>query len=363
MEELQTLRSGESCPKARFLFVGAGAEVNSSLAGMLADRGVSMEVCARGDRALEMLRRSYYQGVLCDLNPSGMNGMELLNEVQTNFPELAFVMVTKCDDLRQGALAIIAGASDYVSRPLQADAVAMSLHRALKRKRVERSLEKHQSTQNRKLNLHKSAPAFSLHGDEAIKALAQILNLKDYKTSIHCRWITSYSLELAKKMGCSRSESIAIVRAAYLHDLDKVGFNGNVSRKPVSPTKGEGTQIHFKATLDTLKSEPLLASPVEIVLLRHERFDGGGYPEGLAGKDIPLAARIFAVANALNAMISGRTLSQALSFSDAREEIVRQSGRQFDPEVVEAFLGIPQETWNRLRVRAQPSAQMSSEVA
>ena len=363
MEELQKLRSEESCPKARFLFVGAEADTNSSLTGMLADKGVSMEVCARGDRALEMLRRSYYQGVLCDLNPSGMNGMELLNEVRTNFPELAFVMVAKCDGLRQGVLAVIAGASDYVTKPLQADAVAMSLHRALKRKRVERSLEKHQTIPNKKLNLHKSAPAFSLHGDEAIKALAQILNLTDYKISVHCRRITSYSLELARKMGCSRGESIAIVRAAYLHDLDRIGVSENSSRKPVSPAKGEGTQIHFKATFDTLKSEPFLAGPVEIVLSHHERFDGGGYPEGLAGKDIPLAARIFAVASALNAMMSGRPLSKALSFSDARDKIVRQSGRQFDPEVVEAFLGIPQETWNRLRSRAQPGAQMSSEVA
>lgn len=363
MEESQKLRHAENDPKARFLLVGDATDTHSPLLEMLADRGVSVEICPRGDRALEMLRRSFYQGVVCDLNPPGMNGMELLNEVRTNFPELAFVMIASSVDVRPGVLATIAGASDYVTKPLQADAVAASLHRALKRKRVERGLEKYQNRQSKKLNLHKSASSLSRNGDDAIKTLLRLLNLKDHKTSVDCLRITSYSMELAKKMECSHDESIDLARAAYLHDLDKIGIRSEISRKPASLPKLETAQINTGITFDILRSEPLLTRPVEIVLCRHERFDGGGYPEGLAGKDIPLGARVFAVANALNAMTSGRSLRKALSFSDARDEIVRQSARQFDPEVVEAFLGVPQERWDRLRTQAQPGAQMSHEVA
>ena len=106
---------------------------------------------------------------------------------------------------------------------------------------------------------------------------------------------------------------------------------------------------HVRLGYDIVSKIAFLARPSEIVLTHQERFDGTGYPQGLVGKEIPLGARIFSVADALDAMTSDRPYRRALPFSEARDEILGQSGRQFDPAVVEAFRSIPEEAWNRIR--------------
>jgi response regulator RpfG family c-di-GMP phosphodiesterase len=360
MGDLQELR-GE---QPRFLAVGDEAEVSYPLVQMLADKGHSGEVCATADRALERLENTTFQGVLCDHATPGMGGMKLLGEVRISFPDVAFVMIAESGGVRQGVLAMIAGASDYLLKPLQADAVDASLLRALKRKRLERGLERYRSRQGEKMALRK--PRIQLapmpgtwNRDEAIELLGRILNLRDHQASFHCQRVMSYSLELAKAMQCTQEESSDIVRGAYLHDIGKVCVSDEILLKPGLLTKEEreSMQVHARIGFDLLRSEPLLARPAQIVLSHHERFDGEGYPQGLAGKNIPLGARIFAVANALDAMTSDRPYRKALQYSAARDEIVRQAGRQFDPEVVDAFLRIPQESWNRLRAQAQLGVQ------
>ena len=366
MGDLQELPTEPRASEARFLAVGDATEVSYPLIRMLADRGLSGEICSSGDQALGMLESNYFEGVLCEQNMPGMAGMELLSEVRTSFPQVAFVMIAESGDVRQGVLAMIAGASDYLLKPLHSDAVDASLRRALKRKRLERGLAKYQNRQNINTKIHKSSALTpgAWNGNEAIEILGHILNLKDHKASFHCQRVMNYSIELARAMKCSPEEINDIVRGAYLHDVGKIGVCDDILLKPGLLTKREkeSMQVHTRIGLDLLKSEPLLRRPAEIVLSHHERFDGKGYPQGLAGKDIPLGARIFAVANALDAMTSDRPYRKALQYSDAKDEIIQQSGLQFDPEVVKAFLSIPQESWSRLRARAQLGDQATHQI-
>jgi DNA-binding NtrC family response regulator len=141
---LDALRIEQRECEGRFLTVSNMPEGSYPLVRMLSDIGFSGERCSSGDQALSMLKDCAFHGVLCDCTMAGMGGMELLSKVRANFPEVAFVMIADPGDVRQGVLAMIAGASDYLLKPLRADAVVASLRRALKRKRLERSLAKYQ---------------------------------------------------------------------------------------------------------------------------------------------------------------------------------------------------------------------------
>jgi DNA-binding NtrC family response regulator len=128
--------------EGRFLAVGDNSEIGRSLVQMLAGGGFSGEACTSDRQALSMLKHRTFHGVICDHTTSGMSGMGLLNEVRTSFPEVAFVMVTESGDVRHGVLAMIAGASGYLLKPLQSDAVVTGVRQALQRKRLELSLTK-----------------------------------------------------------------------------------------------------------------------------------------------------------------------------------------------------------------------------
>jgi len=142
-----------------------------------------------------------------------------------------------------------------------------------------------------------------------------------------------------------------IARAAFLHDIGKMAIPDQILRKPgpLTPEEREVMRTHCEIGYNMVTRIPFLREAAEIVLTHQEYFDGTGYPRGLKGEQIPLGARIFAVADALDAMISDRPYRKALSITHARDEIKRCSGTQFDPAVVEVFLAMPATLWNELR--------------
>ncbi|MCL4523228.1 MAG: HD domain-containing protein [Acidobacteria bacterium] len=142
-----------------------------------------------------------------------------------------------------------------------------------------------------------------------------------------------------------------IERGSYLHDIGKIGIPDAILFKPAKLTEEERRimESHARIGYDLVGSIAFLSSAAQIALTHQERYDGTGYPQGLGGEEIPLGARIFAVADTLDAMTSDRPYRRALSLEAAREEIERESGRQFDPGVVKAFLSIPEETLIAIR--------------
>jgi HD-GYP domain-containing protein (c-di-GMP phosphodiesterase class II) len=160
-----------------------------------------------------------------------------------------------------------------------------------------------------------------------------------------------YTLRIAKGVGCSKLQLNNIARGALLHDIGKIGMPDAILMKPGPLTDKERSVMdtHVGVGYSFLNHIGFLAGAAEIVLTHHERFDGTGYPQGLCREEIPLGARIFAVADTLDAITSDRPYRPARTFAVAREEIIRESGKQFDPEVVSAFLAIDQGIWPELR--------------
>jgi hypothetical protein len=178
--------------------------------------------------------------------------------------------------------------------------------------------------------------------DGTLEALVTALDARDRETKGHSTRVTEYTMDIARRLGFRPSTPAweDLKRAALLHDVGKIGVSDFILHKPgpLTPEEWEEMRRHPGIAYEMLKGVSFLATPAEIVLSHHERFDGKGYPRALADQEIPLGARIFAVADTFDAMTSDRPYRRALPWETAHDEIVKNSGAQFDPQVVEAFL-------------------------
>ena len=187
--------------------------------------------------------------------------------------------------------------------------------------------------------------------DITLEALGDALDLKDAETEGHSRRVTAFTIAIARKMGLSKEEINVIARGAFLHDIGKMAIRDEILRKPSKLTEEEMALMkeHPYLGYKIISRIPFLAEAAEIVYSHQERYDGLGYPRGLKGDEIPLGARMFSVADTLDAMTSDRPYRPAQSFDAARKEIELWSGRQFDPKIVKVFLEMPDNIWEDLR--------------
>jgi HD-GYP domain-containing protein (c-di-GMP phosphodiesterase class II) len=187
-----------------------------------------------------------------------------------------------------------------------------------------------------------------------LTALHDLIVARDAGTGAHSERVRVYALALARAHGMSEAETRDIEHGVILHDIGKIGIPDSILLKPgpLTPDEWKVMRTHPEVGRRLVEHIPFLAGAVPIVYCHHERWDGHGYPEGLRGETIPLGARIFAVADALDAMTYDRPYSRAVSLEAAREEIGRCGGTHFDPSVVATFMAMPLQTLQELRRRA-----------
>jgi putative nucleotidyltransferase with HDIG domain len=187
--------------------------------------------------------------------------------------------------------------------------------------------------------------------DITIEALGDALRMKDAETESHCNRVCAFTTAIARAMGVPRDQLDVIARGAFLHDIGMLSVPRHILRKPGTLTADETASIreHCNSGYRMLQKIPFLQDVAEIVYAHHERSDGTRYPRRLKGEQIPLGARICAVAETFDAITSNRPCRAAQSFEAARMEIQAWSGKQFDPKIVQAFLGVPEHVWIALR--------------
>jgi response regulator RpfG family c-di-GMP phosphodiesterase len=321
--------------------------------------GFDCSSCSSGEAALELMSKETFDVIISDLQMPGISGLELLERIHKKCPRSAFLMATGMDDVRVGVQAMKQGADDYLVKPFQLEAVVASVQRALEKKCMELELENYrhhleEMVEERTNEVQAAIKRIERTYDDTLEALAAALDLRDNETAGHSRRVTRYSLEMAKKIGCSGKALTEIVRGAHLHDIGKIGIPDAILLKPsgLTPREREVMKTHPRIGYELVSRVDFLAPAAEIVLTHQERYDGTGYPQGLQGQAIPLGSRIFALADTLDAMTSDRPYRRALPLSTAWEEIKRGSGRQFDPEVVHEFIGLPKRVWANIRREA-----------
>jgi cyclic di-GMP phosphodiesterase len=285
-----------------------------------------------------------------------MDGIKLLEWLRGYDPEIPVIMVTAIHDISTALEAIRRGAYDYILKPFEKDQLYHGVGRALQHRRLvienrsyQENLQQQVDEQTARLKI--AIAQLEQSYDDTLEALGSALDLKDAETEGHCQRVTGFTISIAQTVPVPKGYLPILARAAFLHDIGKMAIPDSILRKP-GPLNDEEKQImrtHCEIGYNVLTRIPFLRDAAEIVLAHQEFFDGSGYPRNLRGEQIPLGARIFSIADALDAMISDRPYRRALSMQHAREEIRRCAGTQFDPKIVEVFQSIPESHWMELR--------------
>src|SRR6266852_4951311 len=354
---------------ARVLVVDDESAACNLLSLILAAPTFQCTTASSSEEALAALQREHFDAVISDLHMPGMSGMELLTEVRRCHPHIAFLVTTGVDDVDVGVRAMRCGADDYLVKPFRDSAVLASLESALHKRQFEQQVEHYrrhleEMVAERTGQLQSALRQIERSYEDTLQALGTAIDLRDNETAGHSQRVCRYSLEIARAMGWSGKQLENLARGAYLHDIGKLGIPDGILLKPGPLTVDERKvmQQHVQIGFDVVKDIPFLAEAAELLLMHHEQYGGAGYPRGIKGEEILLGARIFAVADTLDAITSDRPYRRASSFESARETIRRQSGSQFDPQVVDVFLSIHEETWPTIARNQRQTAALSPEL-
>jgi putative nucleotidyltransferase with HDIG domain len=341
----------------RILVVDDEPYVRTVIAAMLEKSNYIPVLVSNGLEAVEHLEQDPpYDLVLSDIMMNGLDGIALLERIRQIQPDTPLVLVTAIHDIGIAITAMRKGVYDYLLKPFEKEQLLATVRRALDYRRLVQQntmyqLNLDQLVAARTEMLRQTMTDLERSYDITLEALGDALDLKDAETEGHSKRVTAYTIALARHMGVDPGQMRTVARGAFLHDIGKMAIPDEILRKPgkLSPEEQAVMREHCARGYHMLRKIPFLAESAEIVYTHQEHFDGSGYPNSIRGNEIPVGSRIFAVADTLDAITSDRPYRKARSFDAAREEILRCSGTQFDPAVVEVFLKVPNELWHELR--------------
>lgn len=341
----------------RILVVDDEEAIREIVASMLAAAGYACKQAGSGMEALAVLNSGdEFELMLSDLMMADLDGIGLLERTKEKYPDMPVVMVTAVHDISVALAAIRNGAYDYLLKPFEREQLLATVSRALENRRLKMENRTYQTNleslvQARTDQLQAAMASLERSYDITLEALGDALDLKDAETEGHSKRVTAFTIAIARAMGLPREQIAMIARGAFLHDIGKMAIPDAILRKPdkLNPDEIAIMREHCYHGYQMIKKIPFLAEVSEIVYSHQEKFDGTGYPRGLKGKEIPLGARIFSVADTMDAITSDRPYRPRQTLHAARVEIEKWSGRQFDPDVVRVFLEMPDKIWEDLR--------------
>jgi putative nucleotidyltransferase with HDIG domain len=344
----------------RILVVDDEESVRSVVAALLEHCGYTATLTNSAEEAIARLQQDPdYDLVLSDIMMPGTDGLTLLDQICTDHPGMPVVMFSAINDIHIVTSAFRRGAIDYLLKPFERAELESVVLRAAEHGRLRRqntiyrqNLESIVSARTGRLR--STMQDLERSYDITLEAMGDALDLRDEETEGHSRRVTAYTIALAQAMGLESEELRTIARGAFLHDIGKIATPDSILLKP-GTLDAEETLImkqHCERGYEMVRKIPFLREAAEIVYAHQERFDGTGYPRGLQGEEIPLGARIFAIADSLDAMTSDRPYRKGMTFAAATEEILKYAGKQFDPQIVEVFHSMPKETWPELRTES-----------
>jgi putative nucleotidyltransferase with HDIG domain len=322
---------------------------------------VTIHVAEAADAAcaLESIESGDFDIIVCDVWMPGASGLDLLSMAQQTRWDVGFILVTGDFQVETVITALRMQAADFLLKPLMPEEVTRSVSRAFERLVTLRQARAYKGTlessiQRRTRELEVALSELESNYQMTLEALVAALDAREHETFSHSLRVRAYTRYLARRAGFPPALMPSLEQGALLHDIGKIAVADAILLKPAKLTAEEWVQMrkHPLAGDEILKRVPFLLPASAIVRHHHERFDGTGYPDSLKGVEIPLGARLFTVADTLDAMTSDRTYRKGPGFDVARAEIQRHSGRQFDPQIVELFLKVLPATWMQVREEA-----------
>jgi putative two-component system response regulator len=353
--------------RERLLIVDDEPEIRSVLHDFLCESYRCTPV-GSAEEALALLRADEkFDLIISDITMKGMSGLELVPRALHLAPETVIIMISGMQTIESAVEALRAGAFDYIMKPFDLTHVEVAVRRALKHHellvakcRYENYLE--ELIRQRTHELQQTLQSLEESYRTTLKALTAALETRDTDTHGHSERVVNFSLRLGRELGLGTDQMRSLEFGSLLHDIGKIGVPDAILRKPTRLTDEEWEKMrrHPELGQRILSGIKFLEGALLVVGQHHEKWDGTGYPAGLRGSEIDLNARIFAVADAFDAIISDRVYRAGKSYERAAEELDRCAGQHFDPEVVAAFHRVPQSDWDELRVPT--TATSDSEV-
>jgi putative two-component system response regulator len=315
------------------------AQVRHSLARVIQAHGLSTLEAASGSEALAILEREgEIPLVISDIYMPEMDGVTFLREALSRYPDMAVVMLTGVAEVTTAVECLKLGALDYISKPVLVDEVRARVDKALeKRELVLQNRFYQQRLESRVRELDRRNKQSLING---VQMLVHALEAKDPYTSGHSTRVSRYAVKTAVQLGYTGDKLEQLRLGGELHDIGKIGTREDILNKPGPLSPDEFEHIKGHVVLGERILAPSLAeSPVVLRVVRshHERMDGSGFPDGLAGDQIPVEARIVAVVDAFDAMTTNRAYRPSRTPVDAVDELRRCAGAHFDTNVVDAF--------------------------
>jgi len=342
---------------ARVLVIDEPVPLRAAIHGMLEKAEYSAVLSNGGSEAIAHIERDpAYDLVMSDLTIAGADSADLLQRIRRGHPDTPVVLLTPSYEVHAAVAAVRQGAYDYLLKPFEKDELLTTVKRAVDYRRLlqqnamyRQDLE--QMVSARTGMLHQAIADLERSYDITLEALGDALDLKDAETEGHSKRVTAFTIALARGAGIPAQQIPIIARGAFLHDIGKMAIPDAILLKPSKLQADEQLVMreHCARGYQMLRKIPFLQEAAEIVYSHQEHYDGSGYPRKLRGEQIPLGARIFAVADTLDAITSDRHYRKAATFAAARHEIKRCSGTQFDPKVVDVYLSLPDQLWEDLR--------------
>ena len=356
------LRDDPAAP-ATVLCVDDEPHILSALRRLFRPTGIRLLTADSGVQALAVLSQEPVDAVISDMRMPGMSGAELLEQVCSGWPDTMRLLLTGYADMHSTVAAINQGRIfRYVSKPWQDGELLQALDQALEHRRLIReqarllALTARQNTELLALNQSLEQKVQARTEDvrraftTSISVLTNLIELRDGAMAGHSRRVAVLARQIAQRMGLANDTVQDILLAGLLHDIGKIGMPDSVRNKPSGDLSAEERAL--------LRQHPVLGeralialegigSAIGMIRSHHERFDGGGFPDGLAGEDIPLGARIVAVADEYDALQGGGRIGKKVTAADALSLIRRERSGQFDPAVVAAFAELRDEELRR----------------
>jgi response regulator RpfG family c-di-GMP phosphodiesterase len=321
-----------------------------------------------GNAAIQMIQQIAMDVVTLDLKMPGISGIDTLKEIRMIDPDVMIIIITGYGTLKSAIEAIRYGVFDYIPKPFNVPEIISIIDKSVQRRKLNLKIKEvvskffdHPSFKESLLNASLSiqngingiannkwnGEGFSDNQNflKFAKVLAHTLEEKDPYTSGHSERVCYYSDFIAKRLYLSPKERSEIQVAAYLHDVGKIGISNRFINKKgtLTPIDWAIIKQHTKKSIELLVPLNLSSNILSYIQYHHERIDGTGYPDGLAGDQIPIGARIIAISDAYDSMTSDHPYRKPLSNGDAKNELLNCTGKQFDPNLVSVFLDVLKE--------------------
>jgi len=308
-----------------------------TLQSILEGEGYHLVMAENGPQAIEKAKRLLPDVILLDVMMPGMTGFEVCQRIRSD-PEIAeipIIVLTALDDRESLLTALKAGADDFISKPFDRYELRARLLGITRLNRYKKLIEERTKLEEANAQLLAAYEA-------TIEGWSHAMDLRDRETEGHSRRVAELTVELAQALGLNAEEIVHLRRGALLHDMGKLGIPDSILHKPAALTDEEWSIMrqHPQLAYDMLHPIEYLRPALDIPYSHHEKWDGTGYPRGLKGEEIPVAARLFAVIDVWDALTSDRPYRPAWSEAEALNYIREQSGRHLDPRVVELFFKV-----------------------